>query len=95
MDRGGQACGVAGEDYWRQSNRNRSTVLPTNLSVTLSPGSSGGTAAGASVFFPPARDRLPMFKLDQKKFSAIEGHCGNEQFGVASVTLTLPATKVR
>ncbi|PYV54083.1 MAG: hypothetical protein DMG98_19200 [Acidobacteria bacterium] len=34
------------------------TVLPINLSVALSPGSSGGTAAGASVFFATSAGSL-------------------------------------
>src|SRR6266700_8054076 len=43
------------------------TVLPVNLSVTLSPGSSGGTAAGASVFFTTSAGSLTNVQVGSEK----------------------------
>jgi len=49
------------------------------LSVTLNPGSSGGTASGGAVFFTPTRGTLSSRIVD------------TDSTGKASVVLTLPA----
>jgi len=71
------------------------TVLPINLSVTLSPGSSGGTAAGASVFFTTSAGSLTNVASGngEKIFTGSKVIAVTNSSGVASVTLTLPATK--
>jgi hypothetical protein len=69
------------------------TVLPTNLSVTLSPGSSGGTLAGASVFFTTSAGSLTNVQVGSEKvFTGSKVIAVTNSSGVASVTLTLPGT---
>src|SRR5713101_1186314 len=43
------------------------TVLPVNLTVTLSPGSSGGSAVGASVFFATSSGSLTNVQVGSEK----------------------------
>jgi len=63
------------------------TTLPTPLTVTLSPGSSGGTNTGASILFSTDGGSLSNGTTSGAKVIAI-----TNSSGVASVTLTLPAT---
>ena len=68
-----------------KSGDNQSAARGTNitLAVTLNPGSSGGTASGASVFFT----------TDIGSFSGASQQIAvTNSSGVASVTLTLPST---
>src|SRR6266496_57700 len=70
-----------------------STVLPTNLSVTLSPGSSGGTLAGASVFFTTGAGTLTNVQVGSEEvFSGSKVIAVTNSSGLASVTLTLPGS---
>lgn len=64
------------------------TQLPQALAVTLSPGQSGGTAAGASVLFSTSAGIISNGKTSGSKVVAI-----TDASGVASVTLTLPGTQ--
>jgi Glycoside hydrolase family 44 len=67
------------------------TVLPTKLTVTLAPGSSGGTAAGASVFFTTSAGSLTNVQVGSEKiFSGSKVIAVTDGSGVAKVTLTLP-----
>jgi hypothetical protein len=72
------------------------TVLPVNLSVTLAPGSSGGGAGGASVFFSITSNTggsLTNVQVGSEKvFTGSEVIAVTNSSGVASVTLTLPGT---
>jgi Glycoside hydrolase family 44 len=69
------------------------TVLPVNLSVTLAPGSSGGSAAGASIFFTTSAGSLANVSVGSEKvFSGTKVIAVTNSSGVASVALTLPAT---
>lgn len=63
------------------------TTLPLALTVTLGPGSSGGTATGASVFFTTSAGSLSNGTISGPKVVAV-----TNSSGVASVTLTLPGT---
>jgi hypothetical protein len=56
------------------------TALPVSLTVTLAPGTSGGTATGASIFFTTSAGTLSQRIVT------------TNSSGVASVVLTLPAT---
>jgi hypothetical protein len=60
------------------------TILPTPLTVTLSPGSSGGTNTGASVLFSTDNGTLSNGTTTGPKVIAV-----TNSSGVASVTLTL------
>jgi len=67
------------------------TVLPVNLSVTLSPGSSGGSAPGASVFFATSTGSLTNVQVGSEKvFTGSKVIAVTNSSGIASVTLTLP-----
>ena len=69
------------------------TVLPVNLTVTLSPGSSGGSAVGASVFFATSSGSLTNVQVGSEKvFNGSKVIAVTNSSGVASVTLTLPGT---
>lgn len=69
------------------------TVLPVNLTVTLSPGSSGGTAAGASVFFTTSAGSLTNVQVGSEKvFHGPKVIAVTDNSGAAKVTLTLPGT---
>jgi hypothetical protein len=69
------------------------TVLPVHLSVTLSPGSSGGSAGGASVFFMTSAGSLTNVQVGSEKvFSGSKVIAVTNSSGVASVILTLPGT---
>ena len=69
------------------------TVLPVALKVTLSPGSSGGTAGGASVYFTTNAGSLTNVQVGSEKvFTGSKVIAVNDSSGVASVTLTLPGT---
>lgn len=72
------------------------TTLPVNLSVTLTPGSSGGTAAGASVLFTitsaTGGSLANVLVGSEKTFTGNKVIAVTNSSGVASVTLTLPAT---
>jgi hypothetical protein len=72
------------------------TTLPVNLSVTLSPGSSGGTATGASVLFTISSatggSLSNVLAGSEKAFTGTKVIAVTNSSGVASVTLTLPAT---
>ena len=63
------------------------TMLPQPLTVTLSAGSSGGTNTGASVLFSTDGGTLSNGTTSGAKVIAV-----TNSSGVASVTLTLPAT---
>jgi hypothetical protein len=67
------------------------TVL--NLSVTLSPGQSGGGAAGASVFFTTPAGSLQNVPVGSEQvFTGAKVIAVTNSSGVASVKLTLPGT---
>lgn len=67
------------------------TTLPTNLSVTLTAGSSGGSAAGASVLFTTSAGSLSNVQVGSEKvFTGTKVIAVTNGSGVASVTLTLP-----
>ena len=71
------------------------TTLPVNLAVTLTPGSSGGTAAGASVLFTITSSGGSLSNVtvgSEKVFTGTKVLAITNSSGVASVTLTLPAT---
>jgi len=72
------------------------TTLPANLSVTLSPGSSGGTAAGASILFTitsaTGGSLGNVLVGSEKAFTGNKVIAVTNSTGVASVILTLPAT---
>ncbi len=69
------------------------TVLPTNLSVTLAPGSSGGTAGGASVFFTTTAGTLQNVQVGSEQvFTGSKVIAVTNNLGVASVKLTLPGS---
>jgi hypothetical protein len=63
------------------------TTLPQALTVTLTPGQSGGTASGASILFSTSAGTLSDGTTSGAKVIAV-----TNSSGVASVTLTLPAT---
>jgi Glycoside hydrolase family 44/Fibronectin type III domain len=63
------------------------TTLPQALTITLSPAQSGGTANGASIFFTTNAGTLSNGTTAGAKVIAV-----TNSSGVASVTLTLPAT---
>jgi hypothetical protein len=68
-------------------------TLPVNLSVTLSAGSSGGSAAGASVLFTASAGSLTNVQVGSEKvFTGSKVIAVTNSSGVASVTLTLPGT---
>jgi Glycoside hydrolase family 44 len=70
-----------------------STALPVALTVTLSPESSGGTAAGASVFFNTTGGSLTNVQVGSETvFSGSKVIALTNGSGVAKVTLTLPPT---
>jgi hypothetical protein len=69
------------------------TVLPVNLSVTLSPGQSGGSAAGASIYFSTSGGALQNIQVGSEKlFTGPKVIAITNSSGVASVRLTLPGT---
>jgi hypothetical protein len=63
------------------------TVLPQALTVTLSPGSSGGTNTGASVLFKTSAGSLSNGTSNGSQVIAV-----TNSSGIASVTLILPST---
>jgi hypothetical protein len=63
------------------------TTLPQALAITLTPGQSGGTASGASILFSTSAGTLSNGTTSGSKVIAV-----TNSSGVASVTLTLPAT---
>jgi hypothetical protein len=63
------------------------SVLPQALTVTLSPGASGGTNAGASILFTASAGTLSNGTSSGAKVIAV-----TNSSGVASVTLTLPSS---
>jgi hypothetical protein len=69
------------------------TTLPLPLTVTLSPGSSGGTAGGASVFFTTSAGSLTNVAVGGEKiFTGSKVIAVTDSSGVAKVTLTLPGS---
>lgn len=69
------------------------TILPLPLTVTLTPGQSGGTAAGASVFFTTSAGSLTNVAVGgEKVFTGSKVIAVTNGSGVAAVTLTLPGT---
>jgi hypothetical protein len=69
------------------------SVLPVNLSVTLSPGQSGGSAAGASVYFTTTAGSLQNVAVGSEQvFTGSKVIAVTNSSGVASVKLTLPAS---
>lgn len=66
-------------------NQSGAVGTQLNLSVSLSPGSSGGTASGASVLFSTTAGSLSNGTTSGAKVIAV-----TNSSGVASVTLTLP-----
>ena len=68
-------------------------VLPVNLSVTLSPGQSGGGASGASVFFTTTAGSLQNVQVGSEQvFTGSKVIAVTNSSGVASVKVTLPGT---
>jgi hypothetical protein len=65
----------------------KGTILPQALTVTLTPGQSGGTNTGASVLFTASAGSLSNGTSSGSKVIAV-----TNSSGVASVTLTLPST---
>jgi hypothetical protein len=63
------------------------TALPEALTVTLSPGQSGGTNTGASILFTTSAGTLSNGTTSGTQIIAV-----TNSSGVASVTLTLPST---
>jgi hypothetical protein len=64
-----------------------------NLSVTLSPGQSGGHAAGASVLFSTTFGSLQNVQVGSEQvFTGSKVIAVTNSSGVASVKLTLPGT---
>ncbi len=63
------------------------TVLPQALTVTLTPGASGGGNTGASILFTASAGSLSNGTTSGSKVIAV-----TNSSGVASVTLTLPST---
>jgi hypothetical protein len=70
------------------------TALPVALTVTLTPGSSGGTLNGASVFFTTSAGSLANVASGngEKIFTGTKVIAVTNGSGVAKVTLTLPAS---
>ena len=69
------------------------TALPQLLTVTLAPGQSGGSAAGASVFFTTSAGSLQNVQVGSEQvFNGSKVIAVTNSSGVASVTLTLPGT---
>ena len=69
------------------------TTLPLPLTVTLSPGSSGGTPGGASVFFTTSAGSLTNVQVGSEQvFTGSKVIAVTNSSGVATVTLTLPAS---
>jgi hypothetical protein len=64
------------------------TVLPQALTVTLTPGQSGGTNSGASVLFTASAGTVSNGTTSGPQVIAV-----TNSSGVASVTLTLPSTE--
>ena len=64
-----------------------STQLPQPLTVTISPGQSGASASGASIFFTASAGTLSNGTTTGQKVIAVTNNSG-----VASVTLNLPAS---
>jgi hypothetical protein len=74
-------------------NGTHGTTLLTDLTVTLTPGSSGGTPDGASVFFTTSAGSLTNVAVGgEHVFSGSKVIALTNGSGVAKVTLTLPAT---
>lgn len=72
---------------------NAGNVLPQPLTVTLSPGQSGGSAGGASVFFTTSAGSLQNVQVGSEEvFTGSKVIAVTNSSGVASVTLTLPPT---
>ena len=65
----------------------KGTTLPQALTVTLTPGQSGGGSTGASVLFTTSAGSLSNGTTSSSKVIAV-----TNSSGVASVTLTLPST---
>ena len=65
----------------------KGTVIPQALTVTLTPGQSGGGNAGASILFTTSAGSLSNGTSSGSKVIAV-----TNSSGVASVTLTLPST---
>ena len=65
----------------------KGTVLPQALTVTLTPGGSGGSNTGASILFTASAGSLSNGSSSGSKVIAVTNGSG-----VASVTLTLPST---
>lgn len=65
----------------------KGTTLATPLTVTLTPGQSGGTNTGASILFTTSAGSLSNGTTSGPKVVAV-----TNSSGVASVTLTLPST---
>jgi len=69
------------------------TVLPVNISVTLSPAQSGGVKAGASVFFTTSEGSLQNLQVGSEQvFTGSKVIAVTNSSGTASVRMTLPAT---
>ena len=65
----------------------KGSTLPTPLTVTLTPGSSGGSNTGASILFTASAGSLSTGTSSGSKVIAV-----TNSSGIASVTLTLPST---
>jgi len=73
------------------NNQSGAPGAPLTLSVTLNPGSSGGTASGASVFFSTNAGSLTNVQVGSEQvFTGSKVIAVTNASGLASVTLTLP-----
>jgi hypothetical protein len=69
------------------------TTLPVPLQVKLTPGQSGGTPNGASVFFTTSAGSLTNVAVGSEQiFNRSKVIAVTDASGVATVTLSLPAT---
>jgi hypothetical protein len=69
------------------------TVLPVNITVTLSPGQSHGSAAGASVLFTTSGGSLQNLQVGSEQvFTGSKVIAITNSSGAATVRMTLPAT---
>jgi hypothetical protein len=74
-------------------NGTHGTTLTTPLTVTLTPGQSGGTPGGASVFFTTSAGSLTNVAVGGEKiFTGSKVIAVTDNTGVAKVTLTLPGS---
>jgi hypothetical protein len=83
----GKAAATLAKTSGDGQSRTAGTILPQALTVTLTPGQSGGTNTGASVLFTASAGSLSNGTSSGAKVIAV-----TNSSGVASVTLTLPVS---